>query len=333
MKNSERWRLFEQLLFVPKHVTLSQKMRLAFPVSIPASCFFDRQAICDRNSKGGIRGFPNWDWKISKQSLSISEHCKKTAHDTKWPCLFELFRSFLHFWPWWHQVTYFHARRGRYVNSQLVPSEKSPLAYTSPKLKVSTPCPKMWSYKLKSIVWVHMKYVFLSPLEITTTICMSLGPLKSCILYGSCSPNCPYHPALCSTRVLGSSKTRQKQFVAGLFVVRNETPLQNVHGFFSLQIQNFWESLQEPSTAFCSACHGTGPDHIAWSFHFVVTRAGVGHSSCRDGGLDRPIEKLQTGDPGAPRQCIPNIDEDKELYDWRISMWLSLWTFAATKQW
>ena len=62
-----------------------------------ASCFFDRQAICDRNSKGGIRGFPNWDWKISKQSLSISEHCKKTAHDTKWPCLFWTFLEFIAF--------------------------------------------------------------------------------------------------------------------------------------------------------------------------------------------------------------------------------------------
>ena len=118
-RSGERWwktlkdDAYSSSLFVPKHVTLSQKMRLALPVSIPASCFFDRQAICDRNSKGGIRGFPNWDWKISKQSLSISEHCKKTAHDTKWPCLFELFRSFLHFWPWWHQVSYFHARRGQ----------------------------------------------------------------------------------------------------------------------------------------------------------------------------------------------------------------------------
>ena len=32
-------------LFVPKHVTLSQKIRLAWPVSIPASCFFAQQAL------------------------------------------------------------------------------------------------------------------------------------------------------------------------------------------------------------------------------------------------------------------------------------------------
>ena len=51
--------------------------------------------------------------------------------------------------------------------------------------------------------------IYQSPLEITATFWMSLGPLQSCILYGFCSPNCPYHPALCSTRVLGSSKTRQ----------------------------------------------------------------------------------------------------------------------------
>ena len=170
------------------------------------------------------------------------------------------------------------------MNSQLVPSEKSPLAYTSPKLKVSTPCPKMWSCKLKSIVWVHMKYVFQSPLEITTTICMSLGPLKSCILYGFCSPNCPYHPALCSTRVLGSSKTRQKTICSRPFCSTERNSATKCSWVFLIANPRIsWESLQEPSTAFCSACHGTGPDHVAWSFHFVVTRAGVGHSSCRGG--------------------------------------------------
>ena len=35
LKHSCRWLLFEQLLLVPKHVTLSQKMRLALLVSIP----------------------------------------------------------------------------------------------------------------------------------------------------------------------------------------------------------------------------------------------------------------------------------------------------------
>ena len=57
MEHSGRWLLFEQHLFVPKHVTLSQKMRLALLVSIPASCFFDQQAVHDKNSKGDIRGF------------------------------------------------------------------------------------------------------------------------------------------------------------------------------------------------------------------------------------------------------------------------------------
>ena len=74
-----------KLLFFPKHVTLSEKMRLAWLVSIPASCFFDQQALHDKKLKGDICGFPNWDWKIWKQSLSISEHCKKTTHHTKWP--------------------------------------------------------------------------------------------------------------------------------------------------------------------------------------------------------------------------------------------------------
>ena len=62
-------------------------MRLALLVSIPASCFIDQQGLHDKNLKGDICGFPNWDWKISKQSLSMSEHCKKTTHHTKWPCL------------------------------------------------------------------------------------------------------------------------------------------------------------------------------------------------------------------------------------------------------
>ena len=63
------------------HVTLSPKMRLALPVGIPESCFFDQQATAmhDKNSNGDLRGFPNWDCKISRLSLSISEHCKKKA--------------------------------------------------------------------------------------------------------------------------------------------------------------------------------------------------------------------------------------------------------------
>ena len=56
---------------LPKHVTLSEKMRLALLVSFPASCFFDKQGQHDKNLKGDICGCPNWDWKISKQSLSF----------------------------------------------------------------------------------------------------------------------------------------------------------------------------------------------------------------------------------------------------------------------
>ena len=56
-----------------------------------------------KNSKGDLRGCPNWDWKISKQSLSISENCKNTTHHTAW---------------------------------------QSSCADTSPKLEVSTPCLK-----------------------------------------------------------------------------------------------------------------------------------------------------------------------------------------------
>ena len=98
MKHCGRWLPFEQHSFVPKHVTLSQKMRLALLVSIPAipaPCFFDEQAVHDKKSKGNIRGFPNSDWKIAKESLSIAEHCKKAPHHTKWPCFLEPFSSFL----------------------------------------------------------------------------------------------------------------------------------------------------------------------------------------------------------------------------------------------
>ena len=62
----------------------------ALLVSIPASSFFDQKTVHDKNSNGDIGGFPwfpNWDWKISKQSLSISEHCKKTTYHTKRPSL------------------------------------------------------------------------------------------------------------------------------------------------------------------------------------------------------------------------------------------------------
>ena len=118
MKHFGGWLLFEQHLFVPKHVTLSQKMRLALLVSIPAPCFFDQQAVHDKNSKGDIRGFPNWDWKISKESLSISEHCKKAPHHTT-SCFLEPFSSFLHIWSCWHQVNFFMLAGGRHVNPNL----------------------------------------------------------------------------------------------------------------------------------------------------------------------------------------------------------------------
>ena len=81
MKKSGRWLLFQQLSFVPKHVTLSQKIRLALPASIPASRFFDQEAVPNKNSKGDIRGFPNWDWKISLSILNIA--CKNTKHHTQ----------------------------------------------------------------------------------------------------------------------------------------------------------------------------------------------------------------------------------------------------------
>ena len=136
LKHPDRWLLFEQLLFVPKHVTLPEKtlncqeratqnqwegvwhastwrdhafsswkqsscpIRAAFYLlqsmwpcrsrwvcvaSQHSSVLFDQKTVHDKNSNGDIGGFPNWNWKNSKQSLSISEHCKKTTHHTKWP--------------------------------------------------------------------------------------------------------------------------------------------------------------------------------------------------------------------------------------------------------
>ena len=52
-----------------------------------SSALFDQKTVHDKNSNGDIGGFPKWNWKNSKQSLSISEHCKKTTDHTKWPSL------------------------------------------------------------------------------------------------------------------------------------------------------------------------------------------------------------------------------------------------------
>ena len=45
MKHSRRWLLFEQHLFVPKHVTLSQKMPLALLVSIPLALLTSSEVL------------------------------------------------------------------------------------------------------------------------------------------------------------------------------------------------------------------------------------------------------------------------------------------------
>ena len=91
MRHFGRWLLFEQLYFFQKHVTLSQKMHLALPVSIRRHLWIS-------------------ELRLEELSLSISEHCKK---NTKGPCLLQHFSSFLYSWPYWHQVSYFHACRGQ----------------------------------------------------------------------------------------------------------------------------------------------------------------------------------------------------------------------------
>ena len=96
-------------------------MRLALPASIPASCFFDQQAVPNKNSKGDIRGFPNWDWKISKQSLSTSEYCKNTTHHTKWPCLLQPFFELLAFLAVLTSSELLYVCREQICQFQLVP--------------------------------------------------------------------------------------------------------------------------------------------------------------------------------------------------------------------
>ena len=113
LKHPRGWLLFQEHLVVPKHMTLLQKMRLALPVSIPASCFFDRQAIRDRISKGRY----SWISQLRLEDLKTVTFYLWTLQEDrarhKVTLFFQLFRSFLHFWPRWHQVSYFHARRGQ----------------------------------------------------------------------------------------------------------------------------------------------------------------------------------------------------------------------------
>ena len=66
----------------PKNETLSQKMRLALPISIPASCFFYQQAVhafekiwCDRSNQQGAHMFD--------QALCLSESALKVAWDRR----------------------------------------------------------------------------------------------------------------------------------------------------------------------------------------------------------------------------------------------------------
>ena len=97
-------------------------MRLALPVSIPASCFFDQQAVPNENSKGDIRGFPNWDWKISKQSLSILNiACKNTTHHTQWPCLLQPYFELLAFLAVLTSSELLYVCREQMCQFQLVP--------------------------------------------------------------------------------------------------------------------------------------------------------------------------------------------------------------------
>ena len=71
----------------------------------PSSSMFER--TCEKCLSNYVLDF---DLKMikhcKKMAMSISEYSKKTAHHTKWPCLLQPFSSFLHCWPYWHQVSW-----------------------------------------------------------------------------------------------------------------------------------------------------------------------------------------------------------------------------------
>ena len=149
MKHSGIWLLFQrQHLFVPKHVTLSQKIRLALWVSIPASCFFDQQAAHDKNSTGDNCGFPNWDWKISKQSLFYFWALQEDPTSHKVTLFSWTFLELLAYLVVLTSSELLSCVQGADTSIPTCSSEKSPIAWqsscadTSPKWEVSTPCPK-----------------------------------------------------------------------------------------------------------------------------------------------------------------------------------------------
>ena len=116
MKHWGRWLLFEQLLFVPKHVTLSEKMRLAWLVSIPASCFFDqhegRYLRISELRLEDLKTVTFYFWTLRE------DH---TPHKVTFTYLLEPFSSLLHVWLCRHQLSYCHACRGQTRQFQLVP--------------------------------------------------------------------------------------------------------------------------------------------------------------------------------------------------------------------
>ena len=57
-------------------MTLSQKIRLALPVCIPVSCFFDQQAVHHKNSKGDI-----WDFRTELEVSTPYLKTKRTGED------------------------------------------------------------------------------------------------------------------------------------------------------------------------------------------------------------------------------------------------------------
>ena len=122
LKHPDRWLLFEQLLFVPKHVTLSEKMRLALLVSFPASCFFDQQGLLIRT---WMVIFVDVRTEIGRSKNShfhfwtLQEDA--TPHKVTFAYLLEPFSSLLHVWPCRHQLTYFHACRRQICQFQLDP--------------------------------------------------------------------------------------------------------------------------------------------------------------------------------------------------------------------
>ena len=136
MKHCCRWLLLDQLLFVPKHVPLSEKMRLAWLVSIPLALLTSSEVLLCAHPKDVSLDMlekchqPMFRLRISELRLedlktvtfyfwTLQED--HTPDNVTLTYLLEPFSSLLHVWLCRHQLSYCHACRGQTRQFQLVP--------------------------------------------------------------------------------------------------------------------------------------------------------------------------------------------------------------------